>query len=57
MDRLPACEDVTGKLISNEAPEEKLIALLAIQLKSVPVIEQSIVPTGAVLPFVTVSEP
>jgi hypothetical protein len=57
LDRLPGCEDVTGKLISNESPEEKVTALLAIQVRDVPVIEQSIVPSGAVLPLVIVTGP
>jgi hypothetical protein len=40
-----------------EAPAERLTAPLATQLKSVPVMEQLIVPAGGVLPFVTVSAP
>jgi len=57
LDRPPGCEDVTGKLISNESPEEKVTALLAIQARDVPVMEQSIVPSGAVLPLVIVTGP
>jgi hypothetical protein len=57
LDRGPAWEALTGKLILNEAPEEKVTALLAVQLSSVPRIEQSIVPPGAVLPLVTVTGP
>jgi hypothetical protein len=48
---------VTGKLILNEAPDEKVTALPAVQLNSVARIVQSIVPSGAVLPLVTVTGP
>jgi hypothetical protein len=57
LDKLPACEGVTAKLMLNEAPDENVTALLAAQIKSVAVMEQSIVPPGGVLPFVIVRGP
>jgi hypothetical protein len=55
--RLPAAEAFTGNVILNEAPAGKVTVPLARQTRVVPVIEQLIVPVGAVVPFVTVSAP
>jgi hypothetical protein len=55
--RLPAAEAVTGNVMLNEALAGKVTVPLATQARVVPVIEQLIVPVGAVVPFVTVSAP
>ena len=55
--RLPAEVGVTGKATLKEAPTGNVTPPLASQLKTVPVMEQLIVPVGGVAPFVTVKAP
>ena len=55
--RLPPAEEATLNAMLNDEPAGKLTAPFAKQANAVPVIEQSIVPVGAVAPFVTVNAP
>ncbi len=55
--RVPAEVGVTAKVTLNEAPAGSVTAPFAAQLRAVPVMEQLIVPVGAVPPGVTVNAP
>ncbi len=50
--RLPTEEGVTANVTLNEPPTGNVTAPFAAQDRAVPVIEQSTMPVGGVLPFV-----
>lgn len=55
--RLAAALGVTGKVTLKEESLESVTGPLAMQFRAVPVMEQLIVPVGAVLPLVKVNAP
>jgi hypothetical protein len=55
--KVPAAVGVTANVTLNEAPTGIVTMVFATQFRAVPAIEQLIVPTGAIPPFVTVSAP
>ncbi len=57
LDNVPVAVGVTANVTLNEEPDGNVTVPLATHDKAVPVIEQLIVPDGAVPPFVTVNAP